>query len=114
MFFLIRCAFWLTIVFYAMPWPQIGLPPDAGQQDPALRIAAGLARNLTSAAGTAVKAKLDEECGKAPDVCLAATARLPQIVATADEAVNVIPPKRPFRLAESGEGRAHKTLQQRE
>ncbi len=117
MFFLIRCAFWLTIVFYAMPWPQTASAPDAGQQNPALKIATGLARDLASAAGAAVRTKLEEECLKAPDECLAAAARLPQIVATAGEAVRVIPPKRPLKLAESGEGRAaavHKAVPQRD
>jgi hypothetical protein len=111
MFFLIRCVFWLTIVFHAMSWPQETPSAQAGGslQDGMIKAATGMAGDLATAAGSIVKAKLEEGCLKVPSDCVAAAAKLPQIVATAQApaapAVEVIPPKRPLQLAESESGR---------
>jgi hypothetical protein len=107
MFFLIRCTFWLTIVFHAMPWPQQAPSAEGagGLQDQMFKAAAGVAGDLAASAGTMLKAKLEEGCVKAPADCLASAARLPQIVATGQaqlgQALEVVPPKRPVRLAEA-------------
>jgi hypothetical protein len=138
MFFLIRCVFWLTIVFHAMSWPPETWSVAAwshpqpqqntSSQDSALKVASDAAANLTAEAGTAFAAKLEEGCLKAPAECLAIAARLPQIVAItqsgqavavqpnasqaiASHTINVLPPKRPTHLAENDERRpsqAHK------
>lgn len=158
MFFLIRCVFWLTIVFHAMSWPQETPSAQAGGnlQDGMIKAATGVAGDLASAAGTLdrlhdfqskimkaidsgsserdvagekplrsfshpapLKAKLEEGCLKVPADCVAAAAPLPQIVATAQaparQAGDVVPPRRPLRLAESESGRpvtTHKALVQ--
>jgi hypothetical protein len=103
MFFLIRCTFWLSIVYYEMPWP----PQTAqaiGLQDQVVKAATGVAADLASAAVTMAAAKLEERCVKAPADCLASGARLPQIVAMEParkgQVLEVLPPKRPLRLAE--------------
>ncbi len=109
MFFLIRCVFWLTIVFHAMSWPQETPSMEAGGslQDGMVKAAADMAGNLASAAGTIVKAKLEEGCLKVPADCVAAAAKLRQYAAAAQapQTVEVIPPKRPFRLADGESGR---------
>jgi hypothetical protein len=101
MFFLLRCAFWLTIVFHAMSWPQMS--QDAGPQTGVLKLASDAAGTLAAAAGTAVTAKLENECLKAPSDCAALAARLPQIVAMTTQAqpARISVPKWPLRLAES-------------
>jgi hypothetical protein len=115
MFFLIRCAFWLTIVFHAMSWPsgtwpettwpsEIWPSAQAGNSQDALRkMASDTAGNLSKAAGAAVMAKLEEGCSKAPAECLALAAQLPQIVAINQPAqvIDALPPKRPVHLAET-------------
>jgi len=133
MFFLIRCVFWLTIVFHAMTWPPETWPPEtwsipawsltrplpaASPQSAVMKMASDTAANLSEGAGTAVAAKLEEGCLKAPAECLAIAARLPQIVATtqstkpmisqmaanqaiANQAIDILPPKRPAHLVES-------------
>jgi hypothetical protein len=100
MFFLIRCVFWLTIVFHAMSWPpeswteswppetlsipawSLIQPPRTADTRSGMKMASDAAANLTAAAGTAVAAKLEQGCLNAPAECLALAARLPQIVAT--------------------------------
>jgi len=110
MFFLIRCVFWLTIVFHAMTWPQETPSAQAAGgslQDGMIKAAAGVAGDLAAAAGSIVKAKLEEGCLKVPADCVAAAAKLPQIVATTQApAVEVLPPKRPLRLAEGESSRS--------
>ncbi len=112
MFFLIRCTFWLSIVFYSMPWPQSPDTPD-GVFPAARKIAAGMAGDLAAAAGTAVKAKLEEACVKFPAECLAAAARAPQGAAIPPGADAIIATKPALRLAESDSARApaaHKSV----
>jgi hypothetical protein len=107
MFFLLRCIFWLTIVFHAMNWPQEKPTVQgaaASVQDQMFKTAASMAGDLAASAGTMAVAKLEEGCVKRLADCVASAARLPQIVATAP-AVDVVPPKRPVRLAESESGR---------
>jgi hypothetical protein len=125
MFFLIRCVFWLTIVFHAMTWPPETWPPEVwpqgissqgtwpaeiwpsaqarNTQGAVIKMAADAAGNLSKAAGTALAAKLEGGCSKAPAECLALAAQLPQIVAINQpaQAIDVLPPKRPVHLAES-------------
>jgi hypothetical protein len=104
MFFLIRCTFWLSIVFYSMPWPQSPALQD-GLFPAARNIAAGMAGDLAAAAGTAAKAKLEEACIKFPADCIAAAARMPQFVAIAP-APEAIGAKGTLPLADSGSARA--------
>jgi hypothetical protein len=101
MFFFIRCAFWLTIVFHAMTWTTPASQDGNVRQD-VLQMASEAAGTLATAAGTAVTAKLEESCAKAPAGCLALAARLPQIVATTAQVPtsHVGVPKWPLRLAE--------------
>lgn len=126
MFFLIRCAFWLTIVFHAMTWPPGSWPAEfwspapsaqAGvTQDGVMKMASDAAGTLASAAGTRVAAKLEEGCLRAPAECLALAGRLPQIVAinqTGRDISSAVLPKRPAHLADSETGNAstaHKAL----
>jgi hypothetical protein len=123
MFFLIRCAFWLTIVFHAMTWPR---EPAGSLEDQMTKAVTGVAGDIATAAVTMASAKLEASCAKAPSACLASAARLPQIVATGqgqtgqgqpgEAASEVLPPKRPLRLAEGYSNRsisAHKALLQR-
>ncbi len=109
MFFLIRCTFWLTIVFHAMTWPSEPSGQAGGIQDQMVKAATGLAGDLATSAATMAAAKLEAGCAKAPSACLTVAARLPQIVATetAQSArnVDVVPPKRPMKLAEGESSR---------
>jgi hypothetical protein len=60
--FFIRCAFWLTIVFTSLPWPQ-----DAGLQSQKLLAdaAAGLIRSATGNADVSA-----QHCLAAPQACV--------------------------------------------
>ncbi len=111
MFFLIRCVFWLSVVFHAMSWPQDQSPQEALQSG-ALKAAASFAGQVAAAAGQTVEAKLEEGCLKAPEECLTYMARLPQMATVPKP--DVLPPKRPARLDEGEAGRmpaGHKALE---
>jgi len=124
MFFLIRCAFWLTIVFHAMTWPEgtrsaipfaplnwpaqtapTDVQPTPTRVSPAAtsKLALDGASGVASVAGRAVAAKLEQECFKAPADCLALAAQLPRIgtVNRAQDIPSALPPKRPWHLAQS-------------
>jgi hypothetical protein len=60
--FLIRCAFWLTIVFTSLPWPQ-----DAHIQSQKL-LADAAASLIRSATGQADMSA--QQCLTAPQACL--------------------------------------------
>jgi hypothetical protein len=60
--FIIRCAFWLTIVFASLPWPQ-----DAQLQSPKL-LAEAAASLIRSAGGRADMSA--ERCLAAPQTCI--------------------------------------------
>lgn len=114
MLFLIRCTFWLSIVFYSMPWPQQSQTGQgAGLRTQVMTAAAGLAGDLAAGGGSMVQAKLEESCAKAD--CRASAVKLLQMVAS-EAAPEPTPPKRPGRLAESETGRQpvlHKSATQR-
>ncbi len=73
--FLIRSAFWLTIVFAALPWPQ-----DANVQSQKLlaETAAGLIRSAGGQAGISA-----EQCLAAPRACAAEAKKLQALFETA-------------------------------
>jgi hypothetical protein len=60
--FLIRCAFWLTIVFTSLPWPQ-----DAHMQSQKL-LADAAASLIRSATGQADMSA--QQCLTAPQACV--------------------------------------------
>lgn len=85
-FFLIRCAFWLTIVFMAMP-PVI----DAAHPTPR-PLGASLSENGLAMLGVAKDAAVDQAkawCATKPDRCLADAARLTALV-SANQAEDTI------------------------
>ncbi len=100
MFFLMRCVFWLAIVFHAMDWPQGQSLQEAILPAGALKAAASAAGDLASATAITVESKLEEACRLAPEDCLTYAARL-----VATPRLDVMPPKRPVRLAESDAAR---------
>lgn len=67
MFFLFRCAFWLGIVFYHLPWP--------GGVQPAEQARAALAE-LNAAATKTIAERAQSACLNAPRDCAAAAAKL--------------------------------------
>jgi hypothetical protein len=74
MWFLIRCAFWLTIVFTSIDWPQ-----DAG---PKLSMSAAIwsaAREFMGKSLEQARAQGEKACANAPVACLEAAARISQV-----------------------------------
>lgn len=61
MFFLVKCAFWLGIVFYLMPWPA--------QEGPAVLARRGAA-DLAERAQQAVAERAAGACAADPQACL--------------------------------------------
>lgn len=88
MFFLLKCAFWLGLVF-------VILPPEGDRRSAeATRIAREAAQDIEQAAASAAKRGLR----RAQDACVAA----PAACLEAARAIAVLPPPRP--AAEIGEG----------
>ena len=82
MFFLIKSAFWLAIVFSYMTWPG-GERPEA--------IARQAAGELAVRAQTAVAEKTSSACAAAPADCFNAAGRAIALAQT------IAPPKKPDR-----------------
>jgi hypothetical protein len=61
MFFLVRCAFWLTIVFTSLPWPQSAQTQSQAMLADAM---AGLLRSATGHADVSA-----QQCLAAPQAC---------------------------------------------
>lgn len=73
MFFLLRAAFWLAIVFASMSWPDDVRPPAPAQIAPKAREILG---KMLEQAG----AGADKACLSAPGACLEAAAGLSRLV----------------------------------
>ena len=85
MFFLVRCAFWLSIVFSSMAWTPVSRAVDAAQPH-ALREA--VVQGGLALAGVAKDAAIDEAkawCVNSPRQCLADAGQLTALVAANQE-----------------------------
>lgn len=65
MFFLFRCAFWLGLVFYHLPWPGGAAPVEDAR---------ALAVQLGATSSHAFAAQAQAACGANPTQCLALAA----------------------------------------
>ena len=76
--FLIRCAFWLTIVFAALPWPQ---DANVRSQQLLADAAAGLIRSASGEAGMSA-----QHCLAAPQACAEEARKLQAVFVAAARA----------------------------
>jgi len=76
MLFLIRCAFWLTIVFASMPWPE-DIPPPAIATSKGAPMAGDILREARDQAWI----KFGSACVSAPIACWRTAMQLRDIAA---------------------------------
>jgi hypothetical protein len=76
MWFLIRAAFWLSVVFALLPWPE-----DSGVRPSAPAAIWSRSRDAIGAALGKVQAASAKVCGESPLACLETAAGLAQVVA---------------------------------
>ncbi len=74
MFFLLRVAFWLAILFAWLPWPEEIRPRQPGEIVPK-------ARDIFGKAVEHARAGLDKACLDAPAACLEAAASVGRLAA---------------------------------
>jgi hypothetical protein len=74
MFFLLRAAFWLAIVFAWLPWSEDIQAPERAEIAPK-------AREILGKAVEHVRAGVDKACLNAPAACLEAAASVGRMVA---------------------------------